>query len=274
MSILSKATGIHISPTRSYVDRNQLGNALKNISPIAGAFTGGLGGMLLGGLGSAAGRGVQKGANLGNILGQGVSGAGMASLGESALGGLKSAFGGGGALPVGGAPGGAQSVAPTGPSPAAWQNAVDTTSNIPGPLTGGGGAGGGIGDSFAPKFTAQAGPYTGAIQGAGPQNTGMMGVPTGASPASAAPKSFLSRAGSFIENHPTAISGALQGIGGMAQADSSNRLRNAQAATAEEDLAERKRREIALEPLRRALAGQFSGMSMNNYPMAKNPYAP
>lgn len=73
-------------------NRSWLGNALKNFAPVAGALTGGLGGIAIGGLGSALGRGVQKGASLGNIVGQGVSGAGMAYGGSKALGALKSAF--------------------------------------------------------------------------------------------------------------------------------------------------------------------------------------
>lgn len=249
MSWLSKATGVHISPTRTYVDRNQVGNLLKNISPIAGAFTGGLGGMLLGGAGSALGRGVQKGANFGNILGQGAAGAGMASLGESALGGLKSAFGGASGSAAGGAggagggfggEGGLQSVAPPGPSPAQWQGAADSMKAIP------------------PVSAAPAAAVAGAA------------VPP---PAVKPPASAMSRVGSFADKYAGFLSGGLQGIGNIAQADSQNRLRNAQAQETEYDLAERRRRELALEPLRRALAGQLSGLGgVNSSPIAKNPH--
>lgn len=73
-------------------NRGWIGNALKNFAPVAGALTGGLGGVAIGALGSMAGRGIQEGANLGNIAKQGVSGGSIAYGGSKALGGLRSLF--------------------------------------------------------------------------------------------------------------------------------------------------------------------------------------
>lgn len=90
---LAQATGIHISPHHASFNRDQFGNLLKNVAPVAGMFMGGpLGAALAGGLGSAAGRGMQHGANLGNILGQGALGAGIAGAGNGGMHALQAAF--------------------------------------------------------------------------------------------------------------------------------------------------------------------------------------
>lgn len=90
---LANMTGVHVSPHGSHFDRDQFGNLLKNAAPVAGMFMGGpLGAALAGGLGSAAGRGMQHGANLGNILGQGALGAGIAGAGNGGMHALQAAF--------------------------------------------------------------------------------------------------------------------------------------------------------------------------------------
>jgi hypothetical protein len=73
-------------------NRGAIGNALKNFAPVAGALTGGLGGLAIGGLGSALGRGIQPGAKFGDIAKQGISGGSIAYSGSKALGGLKGLF--------------------------------------------------------------------------------------------------------------------------------------------------------------------------------------
>ncbi len=71
--------------TGGFVDRNRnfVGNALKNVAPIAGVLTGGVGGVLLGGLGAAAGAGIRKGTNIGNIAKTGVENAMLTSGGQN-----------------------------------------------------------------------------------------------------------------------------------------------------------------------------------------------
>lgn len=71
--------------TGGFVDRNRnfVGNALKNVAPIAGMLTGGVGGVLLGGLGAAAGAGIRKGTNIGNIAKTGVENAMLTSGGQN-----------------------------------------------------------------------------------------------------------------------------------------------------------------------------------------------
>jgi len=63
-------------------NRNFVGNALKNVAPIAGILTGGVGGVLLGGLGAAAGAGVRHGTNIGNIAKTGIDNAMLTSSGQ------------------------------------------------------------------------------------------------------------------------------------------------------------------------------------------------
>lgn len=64
---------------------------MRNAAPVAGTLMGGPAGLALAGLGSAAGRAVSPGSNIGDILKSGVSGASMAGIGmagKSALSGL------------------------------------------------------------------------------------------------------------------------------------------------------------------------------------------
>lgn len=71
--------------TGGFVDRNRnfVGNALKNVAPIAGILTGGMAGVALGGLGAALGAGVRKGTNIGNIAKTGVENAMLTSSGQN-----------------------------------------------------------------------------------------------------------------------------------------------------------------------------------------------
>lgn len=74
---LANATGVHISPHKSYIDRKQLGGAVSHLAPLAAAFIPGLQPLALGaigGAGAAAGRAIQPGSNFGDILGAGVRG--------------------------------------------------------------------------------------------------------------------------------------------------------------------------------------------------------
>lgn len=75
-------------------NRDFAGNLLKNAAPAAFLIPGiGPGAAAaIGGLGSALGRGIQHGANLGNIAKQGISGASIAYGGAQGMGALKSAF--------------------------------------------------------------------------------------------------------------------------------------------------------------------------------------
>lgn len=90
--------------TGGLVDRNRnfVGNALKNIAPIAGILTGGVGGVLLGGLGAAAGAGVRKGTNIGNIAKTGIDNALLTSSGQGLLSSVKGALGAASAGAAGG----------------------------------------------------------------------------------------------------------------------------------------------------------------------------
>lgn len=221
---LANATGIHISPKRSYVNRNQFGNMLKNVSPIAGAFTGGLGGLLLGGAGSALGRGVQKGANLGNILGQGASGAALSGVGNMGINALKGAFAGGGSAAGAGA-----------------------------------GAGGSAGGSAA-----------GAMPGAVEEIQAGNVVHPAASKFGFGGPGLLKSAGNFLKDNTTAVGMGLKGLGDIQGAGSQNRLANAQASRLEYETEEERRRQRALEPLRRALEGQ---LTQPRYQVSASPYA-
>jgi hypothetical protein len=210
---LANATGVHISPHRSYINRDQMGNALKNIAPAAFLIPG-IGtaaAMGLGGLGSAFGRGIQHGANIGNILGQGLSGAAIAGGGAQGMNALRGAFA---PSSVTAAPSGFAS-APGG----GWQ-AIGAQAGDSGP---------GLASSFG--------------QGLGHAASGVA---------------------HFAKEYPMAVSGGLQGIGAIANSGSENRLRNAQADAMQRqadesdyEFQQRKARDLALEPLRRALAAQI-----------------
>jgi hypothetical protein len=238
---LANATGIHISPKRSYVNRDQLGRALRVAAPIAGAFTGGLGGLALGGLGSAVGRGIEHGGNIGNILGAGALGAGGSALGayglgkagigsgDTGIGALGRAFGiGGGAAPAGSAGGGAAVM-----------------------------------------------PAVGGIQQAGLSAAapGAIGLGSGESVASPLGQSF---GGGLLGGLRRAVKGKeaeiiAGGIGALSNYGKNKAeagLYKQQARDLEEERAARLRREQALAPFQQLLAAQLGG-----YNVAPNRYA-
>ncbi|MGJ0510256.1 MAG: hypothetical protein ACR652_24690 [Methylocystis sp.] len=76
-SWLANATGVHISPHKSYIDRKQLGSAVGHLAPLAAAFIPGLQPLAIAGIGAAgaaAGKAIQPGSNFGDILGAGARG--------------------------------------------------------------------------------------------------------------------------------------------------------------------------------------------------------
>lgn len=223
-------------------NRGWAGNALKNFAPVAGAVFGGpLGGGLIGGLGSMVGRGIQKGANFGNVLKQGASGASIAAGGHSALKGLRGLFT---------------------PSSSVAQSIAPDMGMEPGQRIADIGGGGGAAPTLQP-ITAGRGGVPDAI---GPYRGYLPPPATGAEP------SLLSRVGGKIsgaahwaDEHPMAAAMGLQGVGNIADAGAENDMHRAQTraiesetAAAEEERKRRQRMEEALEPLRQALVGQLS----------------
>lgn len=88
---------------------------------------------------------------------------------------------------------------------------------------------------------------------------------------------FLSKAGGFIEKHPTAAAMGLQSVGNLATAGAQNRAANAQATLLEQQAGEneydrqrRRQRDLELAPLYGQL-GSALGTSLGR-PVAANPY--
>lgn len=211
-------------------NRDFAGNLLKNAAPAAFLIPGiGPGAAaLLGGAGSALGRGIQHGANLGNIVKQGATGAAIAYGGGQGLNALKGAFtpssSVSGALPgVQTTPGAVASAAGSiqGPGEAAL-NLTQGLGQAPSLASRVGSAISGAG-----KF-AQANPM--AVS-AGLQGLGQIGT-MGADNA-------YKRAQTNAVNQQTAMSQA--------------------------ELDVMRRRQAALEPLMRALMGQQQGVATNPY---------
>jgi len=209
-------------------NRDFAGNALKNIAPLSFLIpgVGPLAAAGLGAAGSALGRGIQHGGNLGNILKQGVEGGSMAYGGAQGLGAVKAAFapsssavaaGGGGLGSTAGSAAG--SVASPGAFPA-----ID-----------------GSGISAAPLSFASGTPQPGMLHDA------------------------LSGVGHFIEHNPNTIGQGLQGIGKIGSMGANNRLLNAQAGMSEAELQAFKNRQAALQPLYAALLGQQQHVAPNPY---------
>lgn len=214
---LANGTGIHLSPHHASFNRDQFGNLLKNVAPAAFLIPGIGPGMAagIGGLGSALGRGIQHGSNLGDILKQGASGAAIAGGGAQGMQALRGAFA---------------------PSSVAQVSSQGSGFGLPTTTVGQGANGA----------------YN-AAQAVGGQ--GGNGFSLGHA---------LSGVGHFAQQNPTAVGQGLQGIAGISQAGSENRLRNAQANAMEQQAGEsaydfqtRKSRDAALEPLRRALMAQL-----------------
>lgn len=217
-------------------NRNFLGNAVKNISPVAAAFIPGIGpglAALLAGGGSALGQGMEKGSNFGDIAKAGLTNAAIGAGGNSAVGALKGAF-----MPssAGASFGAGTSAGGAGAAPASM------TPHFPG---------------FADAAAGGSAPGAGAAGGGG---------------------SFLGKAAGFVENHPTAISMGLNGLGNIASAASTNDLRNQEAeamrranATSDYELQQRKARDQALLPLYQMLAGRFKDIATQS-PFSFTPY--
>lgn len=235
-------------------NRDWAGNALKNIAPAAFLIPG-LGPLAAAGIagaGSALGRGIQHGANLGNIARQGATGAAISSAGSGAMGLLHGALGGGAAgATSGAATGGVQGVSGVA-SPGQLSGALDAAKAVPGPLSVGLTPSSAVGASGIPGMSPLV-----AGQGGVPSAIGAYGGYTpsvgGASLGGAA-----RGIGSFAKDNPSAIGMGLQGLGHLATAGPENRLTNARAAQTEWETEQERQRQIALEPLRRALAGQLS----------------
>lgn len=226
-------------------NRNFLGNALKNVSPAAFLIpgVGPLAAAGLAGAGSALGRGIQKGANVGDILRQGVQGAGEAYLGGRLTGGqghslakLKSLFTGGG-----------------GGSPAA-QSARELA-RMPGV-------------QFTPSSNVVQGPGTAALNlgTVGGLGGGGAGVSAAANAAAGTPAaaSRLSQALKFTKDNPLAVGMGLQGAGQLASLPAENRLKRAQQAAMEfdterqrEELDRQRARDEALAPLWKLFEAQL-----------------
>lgn len=223
-------------------DRHTLGNLVKNVAPVAGTLLGGPAGFALSGLMGAGGE-LARGGNAGSAFKSGLSNASLAGLGSAAKSGLSGLLNHGGAEVA--------QVAQAGAPELAGSSALDALPTaIPSVGT--------IGDGAA---------------AAAPLNP----IAAAATSATKSAPSFLSRAGSFIEKHPTAVGMGLKGLGEVATAPSESRYRNAQThalevqTQADED--ERRRRlamQTALGPLAQQLVGQFG----QSRPIAPNPYAP
>jgi len=211
-------------------NRDFLGNALKNVSPLAFLIPG-IGPMAAAGLGaagSALGRGIQHGANLGDILKQGAQGGSMAYGGAQGLGALKAAF------------------APS--SSAAGTLAAQSP-----------------GESAAAKFMAsQAAPET-SVGGISFPAVQAAALPAQTAGGSSMLADALRGTGSFLKANPMAVGQGLQGLGQLSQMSSENRLRNAQAGISEAELTMLKNRQAALAPLLALLQGQQQGVRPNPY---------
>jgi len=191
-------------------NRNFIGNALKNVSPAAFLIpgVGPLAAAGLAGAGSALGRGIQEGSNFGDIVRQGLQGAGQAYLGARLTGGqgnslqrLKNLFTGG----SGGSPA-AQSAR------AVAQNAgkVPEISFTPSSAAGGGATAGTAGElpglSVTPSAITMPAPAAAPLPGAAANALG------GAHGASA-----LNQALAFAKANPMAVALGLQGAGQLSQ---------------------------------------------------------
>jgi hypothetical protein len=240
-----------------------------------------LGGVALGGLGSALGQGLSRHPSLGGAIKSGITG------GAEAYGGshLLSAIGRGGGLSGAGGAGGSAAANPssaylsgggiTGSAPASLFGAASgggapgvSSAGLGGLLGGGAPVGGGVGLSSAAMNFA---PESNALL-AGTPGIASRALSTATPMASGGLRGALN----FAEAHPNVVSGALQGAGSLSTAGSENRLRNAQASTIEQQAGEtaydfqaRKRREALMAPIWSAL-GNGVGKEPN---IAPNPYS-
>lgn len=170
---------------------------------------------------------------------------------------------------------------PTAPAGAA------TTGGLGGIGGGAGSVGGAALPSSIPLQTGMSGSLSGAASSL-PLQTGMSSglgalpgasAGLGASTGSGTGGGLLSSIGSFAKNNPNAISGALQGLGGIATSGSKNALTNAQTTALQQQTSEtaydfkrRQARDAMLAPL-------WGSLNTNQDPfgygkVAANPYAP
>ena len=245
-------------------NRNPIGNALKNIAPLAGLIpgVGTLGAMGIGALGGAVGQGIRKGSNIGDIVGQGIQSGGQAG----AVQGIKAGIG--------------KLMAP--------KLALQTAKTAAAPVTQGAGYAdpvtgqilGDVGDlgvelnkgastgttfsgpprAFVPRSAGMATVGGGAGVGQAPgvaslQNLAGRGAPIIKEP------SWLSKLAANVQGKETAYGMGLQGLGKLAtapaesrRADAEIRALNAQTAANEYKTEQERRRDIALQSLRQQLS--------------------
>ena len=234
----------------SFWDHNRsfLGNALKNVAPAAFLIpgVGPLAAAGIAGAGSALGRGIQKGANIGDILKQGVTGAGQAYLGGQLTGGqgqslakLKSLFSTGGSG-----------------SPAA--EASRSLARMPGV-------------QFTPSSAVVQGPGSAAASTSGPRAASASAVPAQRPrpprPASPGLRRSSPRRSNSRKDNPMAAALGLQGAGAARSSlPAENRLKAAQQQQLElqnqaerDDMDRQAARDKALEPLWKLLQAQLEG---------------
>lgn len=229
--------------TRIRFDDRTLGNLTKNLATGAGAALGGVPGLALAGIGSAAGQAMLPGSNIGDIAGAGLRGAGTAGALHSGVGALRSIGSSAGAA----APGVAN-------APVAGASTVGTPGMAP--LQAGVGG--------VPSVTAL--PPT-ASSGALSRIGGRL-------------KALPRHALDFAKENPTSAALGLQAAGNLATSGTENRLLSAQAAELERRTGEseyesqrRQERERALQPLWSTL-GQSLGRGLRQSTAAPNPYVP
>ena len=239
----------------------------------AGALTGGalapVAGALIGGIGTAA---------TGGTFGQDLMGG---------LGGAAAGYLGGSLAPAGGALAGSTAVpsaATTGGLGSVGGSALPDSIPLQTGMSGGlspssfGAASGAVGSGGGSALSSAIPLQTGMSGGLSSSPLGVTGS-IGASAPSGGGTGLLSSIGSFAKNNPNAISGALQGLGGIATSGSKNALTNAQTTALQQqtdetayDFKRRQARDALLAPL-------WGSLNTNQDPfgygkVAKNPYAP
>ena len=253
-------------------DSHTLGNLVKNLAPVAGTVIGGpLGLAAAGGMGAVGELG--RGGNLSDALKAGLSNAAIGGAGQLAGSTLFGYHGGLGGL--GGIGGGASSA-----GGAALPSSIPLQTGMSGGLSPSsfGAASGAVGSGGGSALSSAIPLQTGMSGGLSSSPLGVTGS-IGASAPSGGGTGLLSSIGSFAKNNPNAISGALQGLGGIATSGSKNALTNAQTTALQQqtdetayDFKRRQARDALLAPL-------WGSLNTNQDPfgygkVAKNPYAP
>lgn len=234
-------------------NRDFLGNAVKNVAPVAGVAASLLSGgalsplmaAFIGGGGAALGQGMQKGSSIGDILKTGASNAAIAGGGAAAGNGLMSAF----------APSSAAAAAPSAGSTLAT-GSLPSMADAPSAM------------SLAPASADAA--------------TATSGTAPLAAGTSAAGKSIGQRlldsagdVGSWAAKHPETVGQGLSAIGGAPLNEAQARRIALQNQEDEYALARKKAQDQALDPLRAAFAAQMQKLTTApRYTPAPNPYAP